>query len=201
VPAVNTHTFTTFRFILMRKLIYHVGTTLDNFICQEDRSIGGFLADGDHIPDYLESLKNYDTVLMGKSTYEFGYGFGLKPGIAPYPAMKNYVFSQSIEIDAPIDERLTIVRGDSVSFIKHLKNTEGKPIYLCGGGIFASSLLDNGLIDSLIIKLNPVLLGSGIRLFEQSTRQVDLTLTDTKVYNSGVVLLTYAIKGVKDTLT
>jgi dihydrofolate reductase len=185
----------------MRKLIYHVGTTLDNFICQEDRSISGFLADGDHIPDYLESLKNYDTVLMGKSTYEFGYGFGLKPGIAPYPAMKNYVFSQSIEIDAPIDERLTIVRGDSVSFIKGLKNTEGKPIYLCGGGIFASSLLDNGLIDSLIIKLNPVLLGSGIRLSERSTRQVDLTLTDTKVYNSGVVLLTYAIKGVKDTLT
>ena len=61
----------------MKKLIYHVGTTLDNFICQEDGSIVGFLADGDHIPDYLESLKNYDTVLMGKSTYEFGYGFGL----------------------------------------------------------------------------------------------------------------------------
>jgi len=178
----------------MRKIIYHVGTTLDNFICGEDRSIGGFLADGDHIPDYLESLKNYDTVLMGKSTYEFGYGYGLKPGIAPYPAMKNYVFSRTIEIDTPIDDRLTIVRGDSISFIKDLKNTEGKPIYLCGGGIFASSLLDNGLIDSLIIKLNPVLLGRGIRLFERSSRQVDLTLTDTKVYNSGVVLLTYAIK-------
>jgi dihydrofolate reductase len=177
----------------MRKIIYHVGTTLDNFICGEDGSIGGFLADGDHIPDYLESLKNYDTVLMGKSTYEFGYGYGLKPGMAPYPAMKNYVFSRSIAIDAPIDDRLTIVRGDSISFINALKNTEGKPIYLCGGGIFASSLLDNALIDSLIIKLNPVLLGRGIRLFERSRRQVDLTLTDTKVYNSGVVLLTYAI--------
>jgi dihydrofolate reductase len=166
----------------MRKIIYHVGTTLDNFICGEDGSIGGFLADGDHIPDYLESLKNYDTVLMGKSTYEFGYGYGLKPGMAPYPAMKNYVFSRSIAIDAPIDDRLTIVRGDSISFINALKNTEGKPIYL-----------DNALIDSLIIKLNPVLLGRGIRLFERSRRQVDLTLTDTKVYNSGVVLLTYAI--------
>jgi len=55
----------------MRKLIYHVGTTLDNFICQEDGSIGGFLAEGDHIADYLDSLKHYDTVLMGKSTYEF----------------------------------------------------------------------------------------------------------------------------------
>ena len=178
----------------MRKLIYHVGTTLDNFICNEDGSIGGFLPEGDHIPDYLDSLKNYDAVLMGRSTYEFGYGFGLKPGMAPYPTMMNYVFSQSIKIDTPIDERLKIVRSDAISFIRDLKNTNGGPIYLCGGGIFASSLLDNGLIDSLIIKLNPVILGKGIRLFDRSSRQVQLSLIDTKIYNSGVVLLTYSIK-------
>ena len=178
----------------MRKLIYHVGTTLDNFICQEDGSIGGFLAEGDHIPDYIDSLKNYDTVLMGKSTYEFGYGYGLKPGMAPYPTMKNYVFSKSLQIDTPIHERLTIVRSDADSFIRNLKNGDGGPIYLCGGGIFASALLDNNLIDSLIIKLNPVLLGKGIRLFERSSRQADLSLVATKVYKSGVVLLTYSIK-------
>jgi dihydrofolate reductase len=182
----------------MRKLIYHVGTTLDNFICQEDRSISGFLEEGDHIPDYLESLKTYDTVLMGKATYEFGYGFGLKPGMAPYPNMKNFVFSQSITIDGPLDDRLTIVRNDSVSFIKDLKNAKGSPIYLCGGGIFASSLLNNNLIDVLIVKLNPVLLGRGIRMFEQSSRQVELSLTNSKIYKSGVVQLTYLIRGPKD---
>ena len=182
----------------MRKLIYHVGTTLDNFICQEDRSIGGFLTDGDHIPEYLDSLKNYDTVLMGKATYEFGYGFGLKPGSAPYPNMKNYVFSKSIKMDGPIDDRLIIVRDDSVKFIKHLKGTEGTAIYLCGGGIFASTLLDNNLIDTLIIKLNPVLLGKGVRLFEKSTRPVDLKLRETKTYGSGVVLLTYDINSEKE---
>jgi len=66
---------------------------------------------------------------------------------------------------------------------------------LCGGGIFASTLLDSNLIDSLIIKLNPVLLGKGIRLFERSSRKADLSLIDTKIYKSGVVLLTYSIKG------
>ena len=179
----------------MRKLIYHVSTTLDNFICQEDGSIGGFLVEGDHIPDYLDSLKNYDTVLMGRSTYEFGYGYGLKPGAAPYPTMKNYVFSKSLEIDYPIDERLTIVRSDAIPFVRDLKNGDGGNIYLCGGGIFASALLDNNLIDLLIIKLNPVLLGKGIRLFERSNRKADLSLIDTKIYKSGVVLLTYSIKG------
>jgi dihydrofolate reductase len=178
----------------MRKLFYHVSTTLDNFICQEDGSIGGFLAEGDHIPDYLDSLKNYDTVLMGKATYEFGYGYGLKPGTAPYPTMKNYVFSKSLQIDSPIEEQLTIVRTDAVSFIRNLKTEAGRPIYLCGGGIFASTLLDNNLIDSLIIKLNPVLLGKGIRLFERSSRKADLSLIDTKIYKSGVILLTYSIK-------
>ena len=181
----------------MRKLIYHVATTLDNFICQEDRSITGFLEAGDHIPDYLDSLKNYDTVLMGRTTYEFGYKFGLKPGMVPYPHMKNFVFSRSIKIDNPLDERLTIVRQDSVSFIKDLKNAEGTPIYLCGGGIFASGLLENNLIDELIIKLNPVLLGKGVRLFEGSSRPVELTLADSRTYNSGVVLLKYVIN-VKD---
>jgi dihydrofolate reductase len=185
----------------MRKLIYHVGATLDNFICQEDRSIGGFLMDGDHIPDYLDTLKNYDTVLMGRSTYEFGYGFGLKPGTAPYPNMKNYVFSRSIKIDGPVEEGLTIVRDDAVTFVRHLKNSEGTPIYLCGGGIFASSLLDDNLIDALIIKLNPVLLGKGVRLFEKSNRPVELKLTESKTYNSGVVLLEYAINGANDSLT
>lgn len=177
----------------MRKLIYHVGTTLDNFICEEDGSISGFLAEGDHIPDYLNSLKNYDTVIMGKSTYEFGYHYGLKPGAAPYPTMKNYVFSRSIQIDSPIDERLTIVRSDAIAFIRNLKREKGGPIYLCGGGVFASSLFDNHLIDSLIIKLNPVLLGKGIRLFERSNRKVALSLRNSKIYQSGVVLLTYGI--------
>ena len=182
----------------MRKLIYHVSTTLDNFICQEDGSIGGFLTEGDHIPDYLDSLKNYDTVLMGRSTYEFGYGYGLKSGVAPYPTMKNYVFSKSLRVDGPIDERLTIVRSDAVSFIRNLKNSDGGRIYLCGGGIFASTLLDNNLIDLLIIKLNPVILGKGIRLFERSNRKADLSLIDTKIYQSGVVLLTYSINGVSE---
>ncbi len=132
---------------------------------------------------------------MGRTTYEFGYEYGLKPGIAPYPTMRNYVFSKSLRIDSPIDERLTIVRSDAVPFVRDLKNADGGRIYLCGGGIFASTLLHNNLIDSLIIKLNPVLLGKGIRLFERSNRKADLSLIDTKIYQSGVVLLTYSIEG------
>jgi len=177
----------------MSKLVYHVATTLDNFICREDGSIDGFLTEGDHLEDYAESLKGYERVIMGKATYEFGYGFGLKPGTPPYPWMKNYIFSKTIRITEPLDERVIIVRGDAVPFVRKLKKEEGPPIYLCGGGNFAATLLAHQLIDTLIVKLNPILFGKGIRLFGNSQKGVNLTLQESKPYRSGVVLLTYAI--------
>ena len=85
----------------MRKLVYHVATTLDNYIAHEDGSIGGFAAfgEGDHVIDYLESLKGYDTVVMGKATYEFGYQFGLQPGQPAYPHMVHYIFSDHLNLE------------------------------------------------------------------------------------------------------
>jgi dihydrofolate reductase len=81
----------------MRKLVYHVGTSLDNYISREDGSVEGFLWEGDHVDDYVASLKAYDTVLMGKTTYEWGIKFGgLEPGQTAYPWMKNYVFSKTL---------------------------------------------------------------------------------------------------------
>jgi dihydrofolate reductase len=56
-----------------RKLVYYIAMTVHHYIAREDESVVGFLAEGHHIPDYLESLQAYDTVLMGRRTYEWGY--------------------------------------------------------------------------------------------------------------------------------
>lgn len=176
----------------MRKMIYHVATTLDNYICHEDGSIDGFMPEGDHVTDYQESLKNYDTVIMGRKTYEFGYAYGLKPGQPAYPHMKHYIFSKNLQFDNP-DEKVEVVDGDATAFVKQLKAESGTDIYLCGGGQFAGFMLEHRLIDTLIIKLNPVVFGKGISLFGDSIQTIDLNLLDTKVYSSGVVLLTYQI--------
>jgi dihydrofolate reductase len=176
----------------MRKLIYHVATTLDNYISHEDGAVDGFMPEGDHVTDYLESLKTYDTVVMGRKTYEFGYAFGLKPGQRAYPHMKHYIFSKTLHFDHA-DEGVEVIDKDEAAFINQLKATEGTDIYLCGGGAFAGFLLEQALIDTLIIKLNPIIFGKGIPLFGSSTQAVGLTLQDTKVYKSGVVLLTYGL--------
>ncbi len=176
----------------MRKIVYHVATTLDHYIAHDDGTINGFLAEGPHVEDYLASLQEYDTVIMGRKTYEFGYVHGLQKGQPPYPHMQHYIFSRSLTFDQP-NQQVQIVNRDEIEFINQLKQGEGTPIYLCGGGDFAGSLLIHQLIDELKFKLNPVLFGSGIPLFGNTKKEVNLILLDAKIYETSVLLLTYQI--------
>lgn len=174
----------------MRKLKYHVASTVDGFIAHEDHSIDGFVSEGEHVIDYLESLKNdYDIVLMGRTTYEFGFQFGVT---SPYPWMKQYVFSRTMERSP--DPNVELVSKEITGFVGELKKGAGKDIYLCGGADLAGRLFTEGLVNEIILKLNPVLFGSGIPLFSGVVKQTDLELTGSKVYGNGVVLLNYRVK-------
>ncbi len=179
----------------MAELIYHVATTTDGFIADPQGKADGsvFLYEGDHIPDFLNHIKEYAAVLMGRKTYEFGYQFGMKPGEAGYKGIKHYVFSKNIGFDS--NEEVEVVQTDAVAFTKQLKTTLGNTkIWLCGGAELANSLLEAQLIDTLILKINPVLIGQGIPLFSQSSKQVKLQLLDLKKYENGVLLPTYKIE-------
>ena len=179
----------------MRKLVYHVATSLDNFIARPDGSTPGFVAEGTAVTDYLETLQTYDTVVMGRATYEAGYAYGVEPGQpSPIYPGKHYIFSKTLRFEAEPHERVNVIDSDPVLFIRQLKQQPGSAIYLCGGGAFAGFSFENGLIDEVIVKLNPIVLGSGIRLFGESQREASLTLLGAKTYESGVVLLTYAVK-------
>jgi dihydrofolate reductase len=174
----------------MRKLIYHVAITTDGFIAHQDHTIDGFLAEGEHVTDYLDSLKNdYDIVLMGRRTYEFGLQYGVTN---PYPWMKQYVLSSSMK-EKP-DPSVEVISENMIDAVKEMKSGEGRSIYLCGGADLASKLFAEGLVDEIILKLNPVLFGSGIQLFSDSIKQTDLELISHKVYGNSVVLLHYTVK-------
>lgn len=175
----------------MRKLIYHVASTLDNYIAREDGTTDGFLEEGAHVSEYIESLQGYDTVIMGRRTYEYGYAFGLQPGARAYPHMRHYIFSKTIHLQNP--QGIEIVKEREIERVQQLKQEEGTPIYLCGGGAFAGFLFDHGLIDELILKLNPVVFGSGIKLFGDSVKKAALTVCDAKTYANSVILIRYRI--------
>ncbi|HSE32114.1 MAG TPA: dihydrofolate reductase family protein [Pyrinomonadaceae bacterium] len=178
----------------MRKLKYLVASTADGFIAREDGSFDCFPAEGDHVDDYLESLKSYGAVLMGRKTYEVG----LKMGVTdPYPFLKSYVFSRTMKTSP--NERVAIVSENVAEMVRKLKHEAGKDIYLCGGAELAAELFKEGLVDEVILKLNPLQLGSGIPLLNDIGRHINLELIDTKVYRSGVVLLSYRVMDIAKT--
>jgi dihydrofolate reductase len=189
----------------MRELKYYVACTVDGFISREDGSFDFFPTEGDYIQALVESFpetipahlrevlgvrsanKWFDAVLMGRNTYEVG----LKIGVSnPYPQMKQYLFSRTMN-QSP-DPSVELVSEDAISAVRQLKEEAGKDIWLCGGGQLAAALFPE--IDELILKVNPVVLGSGIPLFSGSVRQTDLTLADCTRYNSGVMIVRYRVK-------
>jgi dihydrofolate reductase len=129
---------------------------------------------------------------MGRRTYEYGFKFGIEPGQAAYPHMDHYIFSESAKY-SDLHPSVKVVPHD-LSIVRGLKAGEGADIYLCGGGIFAGWLLENDLIDTLKIKLSPVIFGDGVRLFEHSTKKVFMELTGQEVHDHGMQIITYRLK-------
>ena len=177
-----------------RKLVYYIAATIDHYIAREDETVDGFVMEGPHVADYLDSLKEYDTVLMGRNTYEWGYRYGVMPGEPSpvYAGMMHYIFSRSMKDYQ--HERLKVVREDAGDFVQRLKRQPGGSIYLSGGGRLAGALLDRQLIDELILKLHPVAFGKGISLFGDSTRGFGLAMSSAKIYPNGVMYLRYTIR-------
>jgi dihydrofolate reductase len=183
----------------MTEIIYHVAATADNFIADPngvaDDSI--FLYDADDGGDFFTSVKQYDLVLMGSKTYAYGFQFGLKPGEpsgiaqAANPDLKHYVFSRSMNFES--NEKVELVKDNAVQFVKKLKQKDDQKMWLMGGGQLAGTLLDNEMIDKLMLKIHPVMIGHGIPLFGPSQKRIDLKLSDFKRYSSGVLLVTYNI--------
>jgi dihydrofolate reductase len=145
---------------------------------------------GEEIEAFMKEFwKKIDTVLWGRKTYEVALRSG---GMASYPGVKNYVFSRTLKSSAEKD--FEIVSEDAAGFVRNLKQQAGEDIVVMGGGEFAKMLFEAGLIDEIGFNIHPVLLGSGIPLFHEMKRQIDLELIECKPFKNGCVLVTYRVK-------
>ncbi|MFD9936971.1 dihydrofolate reductase family protein [Streptomyces massasporeus] len=188
----------------MRKLTYFVAATVDGFIASPDADHGMFLEGQDHgawvlehMPETVPSAvrervpslagcgnRRFDTVLMGRGTYERGVRDGVS---SPYGHLRQYVFSAGL--GRALDSAVEVVPGDPLEFVRMLKRQEGLGIWLCGGGKVAAALREE--IDELIVKINPVVIGSGVPLFDCGYAPQRYEVVSGQVFASGVTVMTY----------
>jgi dihydrofolate reductase len=99
------------------------------------------------------------------------------------------VFSKTLP---HVDGRnVRLENGDLVHAVQQLKSKPGKDIIVYGGATFVSSLLEDGLIEEMNFFVNPVAIGSGMRVFNGKR---PLMLAASKAYPSGIVVNTYLPK-------
>jgi dihydrofolate reductase len=176
----------------MRKIIFGGANSLDNYFARKDNSVD-WLMWSDKVQALMaEFWDRFDTILMGRKTYEVALSHSKGGESGGYAGIKNYVFSRTLkEIE---DKSVEIVSENAVEFVRDLKNSEGKDICLMGGGNLAKTFFEAGLIDEIGFNIHPVLLGSGIPLFYEMNRQIDLELIECKPFKNGCVYVLYRVK-------
>ncbi len=171
-----------------RRVRYQVAATLDGFIA-------GPSGEADWIPhdpdiDFAAHVAQFDTLLVGRRTFEAVLAQGYKSG--PIMGKATWVFSRTL---TPADHpRVTVVRDKAGEAVARLREATGKDIWLFGGGELFRSLASLGLVDTVEVAVVPVMLGEGIRLLPPPASRVGLSLQDHRVYEkSGIVMLQYAV--------
>lgn len=170
---------------MTRRLRYQVAVSLDGFIAGSEGEADWIVMDPSI--DFGALFAEFDTMVMGRKTYEAMGGQGAMPGV------EVYVFSRTL----PASNRkgTHIVNEDPCDVVATLKAGPGRDIWLFGGGTLCRSLLDSGLVDTVELAVVPVLLGSGVPLVSAGGR-AKLVLSDQKVLpDSGIVALSYSVEG------
>ena len=171
----------------MRLVTFGVANSLDNFIGRPDGAVDWLVWDNEVAEITNKFWKTIDTVVMGRKTYEVA----ARSGSGAYPGVKNYVFSRTLK---QYPKKVEVISQDAVEFIRRLKQEAGKGICVMGGGELAHSLLQANLLDQIGLNIQPVMLGTGIPLFLEMERQVDLELFEHKTLRSGSVFVFYRVK-------
>ena len=174
----------------LRKITFGGACSLDAYFARKDDSVDWLMWSEEAGEIMAAYWKRFDTIVMGRRTYEVGKKM-TKGKANPYAGMKCYVFSRTLPARKG---ELEILATDPVAFIKELKRQPGKEICIMGGGDFARPLLEAGIIDEIGFNIQPILLVSGIPLFHEMKRQIDLELLECRPFKNGFVYVLYRIK-------
>jgi len=191
----------------MRKIIVLEFITLDGVLQapggpKEDTS-GGFKYGGWTAPYFddfsgkvmEEQMSKPFELLLGRTTFEIfaSYWPHHSDGWPGVNEAKKYVVSHAEMKLKWINS--VLLKDDVVSKLKKLKEQDGPNLQVYGSGNFVQTLLKHDLVDELWLKIFPITLGSGKRLFADGTIPAAFKLTDSKVSPIGVIIANYQRAG------
>jgi dihydrofolate reductase len=161
----------------------------------EDYKYGGWTfeidrGDGDQFK--LEETMDTEALLLGRVTYEgFADAWPKREGefADKFNNMPKYVVSKTLE--DPEWNNSTVISGDVPAEVARLRDEIDGDIVVHGSASVAQMLLDNDLVDALHLMVFPVVLGTGKRLFGETSDKKTLRLTDSKIVGDGVAILVY----------
>ena len=140
----------------------------------------------------LDETMGSEALLLGRTTYEgFADAWPKRDGefADKFNTMPKYVVSSTLE--NPEWTNTTVLKGDLADEVAKLKEQQDGDIVVHGSVQLAQALLEDDLVDELRLMVFPVVLGSGKRLFGETSDKKPLQLVDSKVVGDGVAILVY----------
>jgi dihydrofolate reductase len=185
----------------MRKLKVIEYLTLDGVV-EDPGPSGDFEHRGWTMPYWSDELGKAqsdelfasDALLLGRVTYEeFVAAWPTRSGDPFTDKMNSMVkFVASKTLKPPLEWNASLLASDTVAAVTDLKRQSGQDIMVYGSPGLVRSLLASDLIDEYRFIVYPVVLGSGMRLFEPGGNGTTLALQSATMTSNGVALLTYA---------
>jgi dihydrofolate reductase len=193
----------------MRKIILSIMVSADGFIARADGNIDWFLTDAGFEEEMLTVLNGVDAMLFGRKSYELLADFWPTAGAPGSPdapggftsreraiefarlmnTIPKIVFSSTLrQLSWGPGE---LVQHDVPGAIVRLKAAPGRDLVLFAGAGLAQTFMQLDQIDEYRLMVHPVMLGTGIALFEGASPERPLTLRSAQTFSSGVVLLRY----------
>jgi dihydrofolate reductase len=169
----------------VRQLRYSVAASLDGFIAGPNGEFDWIPMDPEI--DFPAMYAGFSALVMGRHSYDVFTATGGSPGL-PLPV---YVYSRSRPEGQ--GDGATFVH-DGVAHARALKQDDGKPIWLWGGGILFGELAAAGLVDGVDVAIIPILIGGGIPLRQPGGPRLPLRLRTSRLYaTTGTLVLEYDV--------
>ena len=144
-----------------------------------------------------QSLVQTGGLLLGRRTYDIFAAYwpnATDPEDATAAQILNELpkYVASTTLQEPLAwENSTLLKGDVPAEVARLKERPGKDLLVFGSGELAQTLMAHGLIDEYRLQINPVVLGSGRRLFREGGPRIPMDLADSVTTSTGVLIMKY----------